>query len=1007
MLNSISGFARCFSVLLLFLSFALGAVAQTSRIAGRVFSLDDNKPLTGVSVQLKGRSAGATTDESGAFSISAQAGDTLVFSYVGYEDQEIPFSSVSGGSINVLLRPVTTAMQDVVVVGYGTQRRKDLTGSLSSISGKDLKSLPVPNVGEALQGRAAGVQIVSSGAPGSNVTIRVRGTGTINNSDPLLVIDGVPSDMPLNNLNMDDVASIEVLKDASSAAIYGSRGANGVVLITTKRGASGRNTLEFKTFAGAQKATDMVPMLTARQFASLHNEMMANNGQAQNPAFADPNTLGNGTDWLGALFRSAPMQSYTLSYSGGNAKSTYYVSGNVFDQQGIVINTRYRRYTVQFNSESRVFDWLKFGNNLSLSHDIKSSGSYDIRNAMSALPTQNIYNPDGTYAGPVGQPSWVGDVANPIGKATINKNTTKGYNILGNIYGELTLMRGLKFKSTAGIQAAFWDSRNWAPKYNWAPIPQPNSYLAQAYNKSLTWLWDNYFTYDTRFGDHNLTVLAGSSAQANRYDGMNGSIQQFASDVTQQLSNGTLLPTVGGGANEWALLSFMGRVNYGYKNKYLLTATVRRDGSSRFGKDNRYGTFPSASAAWRISEEDFFRKTDVINDLKLRVGYGVTGNQNIGNYSFASVLQTVQYNFNGNAVTAIVPLMIPNPGIRWEKVEQANFGLDATLLNNRINVTIDGYIKNTNDMLVPMSVPISTGYSDIVVPSINLGKVQNRGVEMTITSQNTKGAFVWNTSFNVSYNQNRILKLNDTIPMYTGSIGLNQNLSIQHPGGYPINEFYGFVTNGIFQTQKDVDDYAVQVPGSDPFNRTSPGDIRFRDLNNDGKIDDNDRTFLGNPNPSFIFALNNTFSWKGFDLSVFLQGIAGNKIYNANRIYQEGMAVAVNQTTAVLDRWTGANTSNTMPRAVFNDPNKNTRVSDRFIEDGSYLRIKNVTLGYTLPKAIADRLKMSSARIYLSGQNLATFTKYSGFDPEVPSNGIDLNVYPVTRTISAGINITF
>ncbi|MCG2615108.1 TonB-dependent receptor [Terrimonas sp. NA20] len=1003
--NRIPGFARHCSTLLLFLIFALSAAAQSSRITGRVISVEDNKPLSGASIQLKGRAEGAVSDETGAFAISVQTGDSLVISMVGYESQEIRITSAE--SLTISLQPVTAALQDVVVVGYGTQRKKDLTGSLSSVSGKDLKSLPVPNVGEALQGRAAGVQIVSSGAPGSNVTIRVRGTGTINNSDPLLVIDGVPTDIPLNNINPDDIASIEILKDASSAAIYGSRGANGVVIISTKRGSSGRNSLEFKTFAGSQKATDMVPMLTARQFASLHNEMMANNGQAQNPAFADPNALGDGTNWLGALFRSAPMQSYSLSYSGGNAKNTYYVSGNVFDQQGIVINTGYRRYTVQFNSESKVFDWLKFGNNVSLSHDVKSSGSYDIRNAMSALPTQAIYNPDGTYAGPVGQPSWVGDVANPIGKATINSNTTKGYNILGNIYGELTLFRGLKFKSTAGIQAAFWDGRNWAPKYNWQPIPQPNSYLAQSSNKSLTWLWDNYFTYDNKFGDHNITVLAGSSAQANRYDGMNGSIQQFASDVTQQLSNGTILPTIGGGANEWALLSFMGRVNYGYQSKYLLTATVRRDGSSRFGKDNRYGTFPSASAAWRISEEDFFPKSDVINDLKLRVGYGVTGNQNIGNYSFASVLQTVRYNFNGTAVTAIVPLMIPNPGIKWERVAQSNFGLDATLFDNRINVTLDGYIKNTNDMLVPMSVPISTGYSDIVVPSINLGKVQNRGVELTISSQNTKGAFVWNTSVNVAYNQNRILKLNDTIPMYTGSIGLNQNLSIQHPGGYPINTFYGFVTNGVFQTQKEVDDYAVQVPGSDPFNRTSPGDLRFRDLNNDGKIDDNDRTFLGNPNPSFIFAMNNSFSWNGFDLAIFIQGISGNKIYNANRIYQEGMAVAMNQTTAVLDRWTGPNTSNTMPRAVFNDPNKNTRVSNRFIEDGSYLRIKNVTFGYTLPKSLSDRMKMSAARIYLSAQNLLTFTKYTGFDPEVPSNGIDLNVYPVTRTLSAGLNITF
>lgn len=1003
--NRIVLFNRNLSILYFLLFFSSASFAQSITLQGKVISAVDDKALAGVSIQLKGGQTGTTTDEAGLFSIMARIGDTLLISHVGYENAEFAVKGTT--SVNITLQPTGRSLDDVVVVGYGTQRRRDVTGSVSSVSARELRSLPVPNIGEALQGRASGVQVVSSGAPGSNVTIRVRGTGTINNSDPLLVIDGVPTDLPLNSISPDDIASLEILKDASSAAIYGARGANGVVLITTKRGINGRNSLEFKSFVGSQRATDMIGLLNAGQFASLHNEMMANNGQGQNPAFADPASLGEGTDWLGGLFRTAPMQSYSMSYSGGTPKSTYYVSGNVFDQKGIVLNTGYRRYTVQFNSETKVFDWLKFGNNLSLNHDIKSSGSYDIRNAMSALPTQAIFNADGTYAGPVGQPSWVGDVANPIGKATLNSNTTKGYNILGSVFGEFTILQGLKFKTTGGVQASFWDARNWAPKYNWQPIPQPNSYLSQSYNKSLTWLWDNYFTYDARIGsDHSLTILAGSSAQTNRYDGMNGSIQQFASDATQQLNNGTLLPTIGGTASEWSLLSFIGRVNYSYKNKYLATVTARRDGSSRFGKNNRYGTFPSASVAWRLSEEDFF-KVDFINDLKIRAGYGVTGNQNIGNYSFASALQTVQYNFNGQAVTAIVPLMIPNPGVKWERVEQANFGLDATIFNSRVNLVLDAYIKNTNGMLVPMSVPISTGYSDIVVPSINLGKVQNRGIELAVNTQNVKGAFEWNTSFNVSYNQNKIIQLNDTIPMYTGSIGLNQNLSIQHPGGYPINEFYGFVTNGIFQAQKDVDDYAVQVPGSDPFNRTSPGDIRFRDINNDGRIDDNDRTFLGNPNPSFLFAMNNSFAWKGIDLSIFVQGIAGNKIYNANRIYQEGMAVAMNQTRAVLDRWTGTGTSNTMPRAVFNDPNKNTRVSNRYIENGSYLRIKNVTLGYTLPLSVSQRARMSSARLYISAQNLLTITKYTGFDPEVPSNGIDLNVYPVTRTLSAGININF
>jgi TonB-linked SusC/RagA family outer membrane protein len=1007
MLRSLFYQLRHGAYILPFLILPFIALAQNKKISGRIFSGEDTSPLTGVSVTLKGTNLTTVTDTSGVYSLVLPIGfvkGVLQFSSVGYEPMEIDFSGSE--NIDLSLKATSRQLEDIVVVGYGSQRKKDVTGSVSSINAKDIKSLPVPNVGEALQGRAAGVQIFSSGSPGNNVTIRVRGVGTINNSDPLLVIDGVPTDIPLNTISQDDIASIEILKDASATAIYGSRGANGVVLISTKKGSSSKNHLEFSSFVGVQKATSMVKMLNATQFASLHNEMMINNGQPQNPAFADPTSLGTGTDWLNALFNSARMNNYSLAYSGGSANSNYYVSGALLDQKGIVLNTSYRRYTLQFNSESRLFEGLKFGNNLTLSHDVKNNGSYDIRNTMAALPTQPIYNADGSYAGPVGQASWFGDVSNPIGKATINENKTSGYNILGNIYGELTVFKKFKFKSTGGVQASFWDNRSWAPKYDWKPIPQPNSFLYQNYNKALTWLWDNVLTYDNYVGtSHHLTVLAGSSAQTNRYDGMNGSIQGFASNTTQQLNNGTLLPTIGGTASEWALLSFFGRANYSYKDKYLATATIRRDGSSRFGKDNKYGTFPSASLAWRISKEDFFNIRP-INDLKLRLGFGVTGNQNIGNYSFATVLQTVQYNFNGIPVNAIVPLAIPNPGVRWEQVKQTNFGLDATVFNNRVNLVLDAYLKNTNDMLVPMSVPISTGYSDIVVPSINAGKVQNKGIELTINSQNMKGKVEWTTNFNISYNRNKVVSLNDTIPLYTGSIGLNQNLSIQD-AGHPVNSFYGFVTNGIFQTDDEVNNYAVQVPGSDPFNRTSAGDIRFRDLNNDGKIDDNDRTYLGDPNPSYIFAMNNSFSYKGFDLIVFIQGVSGNKIFNGNRIYQEGMAVAQNQTIAVLDRWTGKGSSGSLPRAVFNDPNKNTRVSDRFVEDGSYLRIKNVMLGYVLPKHLSQHLKLSSARIYISGQNLLTLTKYTGFDPEVGPGGIDLNVYPVTRTLSAGINLNF
>lgn len=967
---------------------------------------EKGEPLAGVTITEKGKSNGVVANDKGYFSIKVTDDNAvLLFSSVGYYDVELKVSQISSESI--VLKEKVKGLQEVVVVGYGTSKKKDLTGAVSSINSKDLKSLPVSDIGQAMQGRASGVQVLTSGAPGSNVTFRIRGTGTINNSDPLLVIDGIPTDVPLNTLSPDDIASIEVLKDASAAAIYGSRGANGVILITTKRGSSQKNNLEFKSFVGQQQATNIVEMLDASQFASLHNEMMQNNGQTQNPAYANPLSLGKGTDWLNSLFNKATIQSYSLSYSGGGPKSTYYVSGTVLDQKGIVLNTSYRRYTLQFNSESKVFDWLKFGNNLTLSNDVKKSGDYNIRNAMAALPVQPIYNPDGSYSGPVGKASWYGDIRNPIGTATLTENSTTGYNVLGSLYAEVSFAKDLKFKTTGGIQASFWNNRSWSPAYNWQPIPQPNSYLYQSSNKSITFLWDNYLTYSKVLNQkHHITVLAGSSAQNNRYDYMDGSIQNFASNTTQQLSNGTAQPTIGGNASEWALFSLIGRVNYGFENKYLLTATIRRDGSSRFGASNRWGWFPSGSAAWRISEESFMKEVKWISDLKVRAGYGITGNQNIGNYSFASVLQTVQYNFNSQTVSAVVPLAIPNPNVRWEGVEQANIGIDASLFDDRIKVTADAYIKNTNDMLVPMSVPISTGYSDIVVPSINAGKVRNKGYEFSITSQNTKGEFEWTTNFNFSYNKNEVVSLNDSVPIYTGSIGLNQNLAIQK-AGYPVSAFYGFITNGIFQSQAEVDKYAVQVPGNDPYNRTSPGDIKFRDLNNDGKIDDADRTYIGNPSPRYIFAMNNTFSYKGFDLSIFLQGVEGNDIFNANRIYQEGMAVAQNQTKTVLNRWTPDNPSTTIPRAVFNDPNKNTRVSNRFIENGSYLKIKNVTLGYNLPVKFIVGAKLQSARIYISAQNLYTFTNYTGFDPEVSVSGIDLNVYPVTRTISAGVNIIF
>jgi TonB-linked SusC/RagA family outer membrane protein len=830
--------------------------------------------------------------------------------------------------------------------------------------------------------------------------------GTINNNNPLLVIDGVPVSSGLNTLNMNDVESMQVLKDASATAIYGSRGANGVVIITTKRGKGDQSHLSFNYFFGMQKATHVVDMLNASEFAALHNDIMANAGLPQNPAYADPASLGEGTDWLGEMFNPAPMQNYSLSYSGGSEKTNVYVSGNYLTQDGVVTNTGYKKLTLQFNSDTKVFDKLKFGNSLTLNNDVKTSGNYSIRNAMLALPTQPLYQEDGNYSGPIQQPMWDGDIVNPIGLAKTVDNSTLGYNLIGSLYGEYEIIKDLKIRSTFGLQANFWNSRTWAPDYHWNSSINENSYLYEQYNKNLTWLWDNMVTYEKAIDKHNIALMAGISAQENEYHYLNGSKISFASNLTQQMDNGTLQPTLGGSTSSWSLLSYIGRANYNYNGKYLATATVRYDGSSRFGEGNKWGLFPSGSLAWRISEEDFMKSLTFINSMKVRAGYGVTGNQEIGNYSFASALQTIKYNFNNSIVNAVVPQMMPNPNVQWEEQRQSNIGIDASMFKSRIEVTVDAYIKNTSNMLVPMSVPVSTGYSDVYVPYINAGEMENKGVEFTIDSRNLVGDFTWNTSVNFSYNQNMVKSLNDTVPMTSGSIGLNYNLALIQ-AGHPVNEFYGFIIDGIFQTQAEVDNSAVQVPGNDPYNRTSAGDIKFRDLNNDGVINDLDRAFTGNPNPTFIFALNNSFTYKGFDLSLFLQGVAGNKIFNANRLYTEAMSVAQNQTTETLNRWTGEGTSNSMPRAIFNDPNKNTRPSERYIENGSYLRIKNLTLGYTLPASLTEKAHMTSVRVYASGLNMYTFTKYTGFDPEVGTSGIDNNVYPVTATYSFGVNIGF
>ena len=956
--------------------------------------------VIGASVMEKGTTNGTITGIDGDFSLNMSPNGTLVVSFVGYKTQEVQVKGQK--QLQVVLSEDAEMLDEVVVIGYGTMKKSDLTGAVSSIGNKDIKDSPVSNLGQAIQGKISGVQIVDAGKPGDNVSIKIRGLGSINNCDPLVVIDGVPTDLGLSSLNMADVERLDVLKDASATAIYGSRGANGVVMITTKRGTEGKGKLAVSANYSFQNATNVPSLLNAAQYAELSNDMMVNSGRNPNPEWANPSELGAGTDWVDELLRTGVMQNYTVSYSGGNEKSHYYVSGGFLDQSGIVKSVNYRRFTFQSNSDAQVLKWLKFSNNITFSADTKKSGSYNIGDALKALPIYPVKNEDGSWSGPDGNSEWYGSTRNPIGPTELNKSQTDGYNFLANLTAELTFTKWLKFKSTFGYDAKFWFIDNFTPKYNWKPTPTEETSRYKSDNKSFTYLWDNYFLFDHTFAEkHRVGLMAGMSAQWNTNDYLNAQKNVFMFDNVHEMDNGEEMYAIGGNETEWALLSYMARVNYSYEDRYLLTATIRRDGSSRFGKNHRWGTFPSVSVAWRASQEKWFPKNDYINDLKVRAGYGVTGSQaSVGNYSYLASYNTSVYPFgisSGNQ-TALVSSTLANPYIHWEEVAQTNIGFDASLFNSRVMFSFDAYLKETRDMLVKASIPITSGFEDTTTTYTNAGKVRNQGIEMSLHTINLTGELGWETNLTATYNKNKIKDLNSDVPYYINQI--NNSYVTMLAKDYPINVFYGYVTDGIFQNQSEVNTHAVQ-PGAEP------GDIRFRDLNNDGVINDSDRTVIGNPNPSWLFSMNNSLSYKGFELSVFLQGIAGNKIYNANNIDNTGMAAAYNQTTDVLKRWQGEGTSNSMPRAVFGDPNQNTRVSDRFVENGSYLRLKNITLSYTFPKQWLQKAQIENARLSLSCENVATITGYSGFDPEVGINGIGQNRYPISRTFSLGLNFNF
>ncbi len=988
---------------LLTLAFICGGLAHAQQISVSGTVTDaSGEPIIGATVMAEGTANGTSTDLDGNYSITADALGMLKFSYVGYTTQSI---AIEGRSvINVTMTESAELLDELVVVGYGTMKKSDLTGAVGSIGGKDIKDVPVNNVGQALQGKIAGVNIVGGEKPGDNVTIKVRGLGSINNSDPLVVIDGVPTDLGLNAINPQDIERLDVLKDASATAIYGSRGANGVVMITTRKGVAGTSRLSVSANVAFSNVSKKMSLLDAAGYASLSNDMLSEAGHNTNPAWADPSSLTASTNWVDELLRTGVMQNYNVSYSGGNDKAHYYFSAGFLNQSGVVDHVNYRRFTFQANNDVKLKSWLKLSNNLLFSADIKKQGSYSMWDAMRALPTFPVKDEDGEWSGPDGNSEWYGSVRNPVGSNDMYRSSTNGYNFLANIAADITLVpEWLQFRSLFGFDGKFWFDDSFSPKYNWKPTPVEESTQYNSSNRNFTYLWDNYFTFDHKFGKNSLNVMAGMSAQWNHAYWMNGQMNGFLFDTVHQLTNGEKIYNLDESQSEWALLSYMARANYDFDNRYFLTATVRRDGSSRFGPSNRWGTFPSMSAAWKISSESFFPQDIALNDLKLRLGWGKTGSQaSVGNYDYIQTLVTLLYPFGttlDNAEqSALYSQVLANSGIHWEEIEQFNAGVDLSFFNSRINVSLDGYIKNTKQMLVKAAFPITTGFEDTFDTYTNAGKVRNIGWELSASSVNLTGELGWETDLNVTYNKNKIIDLNSDTPLWRNQFG--GAYATMLAADYPINVFYGYVTDGIFQNMDEVKAHAVQ-PGAEA------GDIRFRDLNNDGIINENDRTVIGNPNPTWLFSMNNRLTYKGFELSIYLQGVADNKIYNQTRSVMESMSAAYNQAASTANRWYGEGTSNSMPRAVWADPNGNNRISDRWVENGSYLRLKNVTLAYNFPDKWLKRINFENARILVSCENVATITGYKGLDPEVGIDGIDYSSFPPSRVFNIGLSVNF
>jgi TonB-linked SusC/RagA family outer membrane protein len=986
-----------------------------SNLKGQVIGNDTKSSLSGAVISIKGTTHQVQSDIDGNFSFKTgqKLPYIIIISHVGYETTEILAAKTD---IQISLTPALKALEEVVVVGYGSQKKADITGSVASVSSNIIKQSPVSSLDRILQGAVAGVQVVqSSGQPGSSVSIRIRGGNSITGgNEPLYVIDGFPvyndntdansgvtsgpSINALASLNPSDIETIDVLKDASATAIYGSRGANGVVIITTKKGKAGQNIVSYEGYYGEQKIIKTIDVLTSsKDWAKLKNDALTNAGK---PAFFTPaqiEALGEGTDWQKAAFTKAPIQSHQFNFAGGDEKTRYSIGLNYFKQNGIILNSDFNRFSTRINLDRNIATNFKVGTNLTVSQISAKEPNVNIVSTLLLLPpTVSIRDAAGNYT--LQSPFEVA-LGNPIANLEKEINQTNTFRLLGNIFGEYNLLPSLTAKVSVGADIINNKQNRYLPSSLYEAYTV-NGSASVGTKFTNTFLNENTLTYTQKFGVHSLTALAGFTQQSYKSENAIASAQGFVSDLLtyNNLSSGSLSVTPFSTASEWSLKSFIGRVNYSLASKYYLTVTGRADGSSRFGKNNRWGFFPSAALAWNISRESFLKSSPFISNLKLRVSAGLTGNQEIGQYQSLATLNNNGY-LIGNALSVgFAPTRLANADLSWEKTAQFDAGVDIGLFKNRINIVVDAYYKRTTELLLTVPIPYTTGYSSSLQ---NYGSVANKGVEIAITSNNLASKNItWNTSLVFSLNRNKILSLGQGVSYLITDPSIAQV-------GAPLGSFYGYQSNGIFQTSDDIS----KLPTIDPTN-TKPGDRRYTDINGDGKITQaDDRTIIGNAQPKFLAGITNNFSWKGFDATIFFYGSFGNQLFNQNRQQLELFSGQQNVASSALDRWTITNASNEVQRAK-EDPAPVT--TSRYIEDASYLRLKTLSLGYTLPSSITKLIRIQQVRVYASANNIANWTKYTGYDPDVSRNeqstlsqGIDYGAYPNAKSYQVGINITF